>query len=148
LKSAEPRQLAFVFADSPQGDKGRGPQDESYGKRFLVHTAKGNGRIRSDAPDRQKQNAAVGGRKIVGEFSWSLASMSPAAGGKFAPVVDRGRQYRGVDARERRIDIGVATTARSGHPSQIVCGSEKQSKGTPCTPKRWPEDRLSPRRPG
>jgi len=37
--------LAFVFADSPQGDKARGPQDESYGKRFLVHTAKGNGRM-------------------------------------------------------------------------------------------------------
>ncbi len=45
LKSAEPRQLAFVFADSPQGDKARGPQDESDGKRFLVHTAKGSGRM-------------------------------------------------------------------------------------------------------
>jgi RNA-directed DNA polymerase len=45
LKSAEPRQLAFVFADSPQGDKARGPQDEPYGERFLVHTAKGNGRM-------------------------------------------------------------------------------------------------------
>ena len=45
LKSAEPRQLTFVFADSPQGDKDRGPQDESRGKRFLVHTAKGNGRM-------------------------------------------------------------------------------------------------------
>lgn len=44
MKSAEPRQLAFVFADSLQRDKGRGPQDESYGKRFLAHTAKGNGR--------------------------------------------------------------------------------------------------------
>src|SRR5207248_7380904 len=43
LKSAEPRQLAFVFADSPQGDKAHGSQDESYGKRFLVHTAKGSG---------------------------------------------------------------------------------------------------------
>jgi RNA-directed DNA polymerase len=42
LKSAEPRQLTFVFADSPKGDKNRDPQDESYGKRFLVHTAKGN----------------------------------------------------------------------------------------------------------
>ena len=38
MKSAEPRQLAFVFADSPKGDKNRDPQDESYGKRFLVHT--------------------------------------------------------------------------------------------------------------
>jgi RNA-directed DNA polymerase len=45
LKSAEPRQLAFVFADSPQGDKARSPQDESGGKRFLVHTAKSNGRM-------------------------------------------------------------------------------------------------------
>ena len=43
MKSAEPRQLAFVFADSPQGDKARGSQDESSGKRFLVHTAKGSG---------------------------------------------------------------------------------------------------------
>lgn len=42
MKSAEPRQLAFVFADSPKGDKDHDPQDESYGKRFLAHTAKGN----------------------------------------------------------------------------------------------------------
>ena len=40
MKSAEARKLAFVFADSPKGDKNRDPQDESYGKRFLVHTAK------------------------------------------------------------------------------------------------------------
>lgn len=45
LKSAAPRQLSFVFADSPQGDKVRDSQDESSGKRFLVHTAKGNGRM-------------------------------------------------------------------------------------------------------
>jgi len=45
LKSAEPRQLAFVFADSPKGDEVRDSEDESYGKRFLVHTAKGNGRM-------------------------------------------------------------------------------------------------------
>ncbi|MFN7173047.1 MAG: group II intron reverse transcriptase/maturase [Fimbriimonadaceae bacterium] len=45
MKSAEPRQLSFVFADSPQGDKIRDSQDESSGKRFLVHTAKGNGRM-------------------------------------------------------------------------------------------------------
>jgi RNA-directed DNA polymerase len=39
--------LAFAFADSPKGDKARDPQDESGGKRFLVHTAKGNGRMES-----------------------------------------------------------------------------------------------------
>jgi len=47
LKSAEPRQLAFVFADSPTGNKVRDPQDESSGKRFLVHTAKGSGQLES-----------------------------------------------------------------------------------------------------
>jgi hypothetical protein len=45
LKSAEPRQLDFVFADSPQGDKVHDSQDESFGKRFLVHTAKSSGRM-------------------------------------------------------------------------------------------------------
>jgi RNA-directed DNA polymerase len=30
-----------VFADSPQGGKGQEPQDESRGKRFLLHIAKG-----------------------------------------------------------------------------------------------------------
>ena len=45
MKSAEPRQLAFAFADCPKGDKARAPRDESYGKRFLVHTAKGSGRM-------------------------------------------------------------------------------------------------------
>jgi RNA-directed DNA polymerase len=47
LKSAEPRQLAFVFADSPRGNKARDPQDESSGKRFLVHTAKGSSQLES-----------------------------------------------------------------------------------------------------
>jgi RNA-directed DNA polymerase len=45
LKSAEPRQSVFGFADSPQGNETRGPQDESYGKRFLVHTAKSYGQM-------------------------------------------------------------------------------------------------------
>ncbi len=45
MKSVEPRQLTFVFADSPKGDKARDSQDESSGKRFLVHPAKGNGRM-------------------------------------------------------------------------------------------------------
>ena len=45
MKSAQPRQLAFVFADSPKGDEVRDSEDESSGKRFLVHTAKGSGRM-------------------------------------------------------------------------------------------------------
>jgi RNA-directed DNA polymerase len=34
------RQLAFAFADSPQGGKGARPTDESVGKAFLLHIAK------------------------------------------------------------------------------------------------------------
>ena len=35
------RQLAFVFADSPQGSKGAGPTDVSDGRAFLLHITKG-----------------------------------------------------------------------------------------------------------
>jgi RNA-directed DNA polymerase len=35
------RQLAFVFADSPQGGKEAGPPEVSDGKAFLLHIAKG-----------------------------------------------------------------------------------------------------------
>jgi RNA-directed DNA polymerase len=41
LKGAGARQRAFVFADSPQGGKGQEAGDESQGKRFLLHIAKG-----------------------------------------------------------------------------------------------------------
>ena len=35
------RQLTFVFADSPRGGKGARPTDESAGKAYLLHRAKG-----------------------------------------------------------------------------------------------------------
>lgn len=41
MLSAESRQLAFVFADSPPGGKGAEPSDVSEGKAFLLHTASG-----------------------------------------------------------------------------------------------------------
>jgi len=44
LKSAGSRQLALAFADSPTGSRDRGTQDESRGKRYLLHTAKVNNR--------------------------------------------------------------------------------------------------------
>ena len=44
MKSAGSRQLALAFADSPTGGRGRGTQDESRGKRYLLHTAKVNNR--------------------------------------------------------------------------------------------------------
>ncbi len=44
MKSAGSRQLALAFADSPTGSRDRGTQDESRGKRYLLHTAKVNNR--------------------------------------------------------------------------------------------------------
>ena len=44
MKSAGSRQLALAFADSPTGGRDRGTQDESRGKRHLLHTAKVNNR--------------------------------------------------------------------------------------------------------
>jgi hypothetical protein len=65
---------------------------------LLHHLNAVNVKVRSDAPDRQKQDAALSGRKIVGEFSWALASISPAAGGKFAPLTDAKAPHRMLDA--------------------------------------------------
>ena len=44
MKSAGSRQLALAFADSPTGGRDRRTQDESRGKRYLLHTAKANNR--------------------------------------------------------------------------------------------------------
>ena len=41
MRSMRSRQLAFVFADSPRGGKEAVPTDESAGKAFLLHIAKG-----------------------------------------------------------------------------------------------------------
>ena len=42
MTSPGPCQMAFAFADSPQGGKGEEPVDASTGAAFLLHTAKGN----------------------------------------------------------------------------------------------------------
>ena len=41
MKGARPKQLPFVFADSPRGSKGAGASDESEARAFLLHIAKG-----------------------------------------------------------------------------------------------------------
>ena len=40
MRRTDSGQLAFAFADSPQGGKGARPSDASGGKAFLLHTAK------------------------------------------------------------------------------------------------------------
>jgi len=67
---------------------------------LLKHLNALNVIIRSTAPDRKKQDAALKGRKIVGEFSWSLASISPSDGGKFLPCTDASASHRTIPASE------------------------------------------------
>ena len=40
MRRVEPRQLTFVFADSPEGGKGSRKRDESRGRPYLLHIAK------------------------------------------------------------------------------------------------------------
>ena len=42
LRRVGPRQLSFAFADSPRGGKGGQAPDESGGRAYLLHAAKGN----------------------------------------------------------------------------------------------------------
>ena len=37
MKAARPKQLSFVFADSPKGSKGAGASDESKARAYLLH---------------------------------------------------------------------------------------------------------------
>jgi hypothetical protein len=68
--------------------------------------------IRSVAPDRQKQDAVLGGKKIIGEFSWSLASISPAAGGNFAPCTDVKAPHRMIAAPDWWNEVFAHTEGR------------------------------------
>lgn len=55
--------------------------------------------IRSEAPDRKKQDLALEYLTIVGEFSWSLASILPSAtAGSFLPSVDPSNPGRMIEA--------------------------------------------------
>ena len=57
--------------------------------------------IRSKAPDRAAQNANFGGRRIVGEFSWSLASITASpSGGSFEPALNISNKDRLISAQD------------------------------------------------
>jgi hypothetical protein len=97
LKSAEPRQLAFAFADSPKGDKTSNSRDESNGRQFLVHKAKGSGRTETAT------GATAPGRLMekVASASNLAQALLNVLRNKGAPGVD-GRSVEQV-ADERRL---------------------------------------------
>jgi RNA-directed DNA polymerase len=72
LKRAGSRQLALAFADSPSGDKDRIAQNESWGKLYLLHTAKVNNR-----KDPATSMTAVGNERTM-ESVASTANLAQA----------------------------------------------------------------------
>jgi hypothetical protein len=85
--------------------------------------------LRSDAPDRQKQNAALAGKKIVGEFSWALASMSPAAGGKFAPCTDVKAPHRIIPAPDWWQEVFAHVDGRDYTRAAVVLWAANKDGG-------------------
>jgi hypothetical protein len=73
--------------------------DTTNSTSILHHLNALNVIMRSEAPDRNKQDATLAGRRIVGEFSWSLASISPSqSGGHFLPCIDASAPHRMIEA--------------------------------------------------
>jgi hypothetical protein len=75
--------------------------------------------IRSKAPDRAAQSAKLGGRRIVGEFSWSLASIAASpSGGSFQPALEISHKDRSISAQDWWLEVfahieGVDYTRRA-----------------------------------
>ena len=58
MRRTDPGQLAFVFADSPQGGKGARPSDGSGAKAFLLHIAKPTSRVKRRRGSRRRVGRA------------------------------------------------------------------------------------------
>ena len=63
---------------------------------LLKHLGPSSVLVRSCSPDREKQNAGLGGRRIVGEIYWSLAIAT--GNGQFLPCTDQHLPHRFIDA--------------------------------------------------
>lgn len=84
--------LRVIFHDTPQSTS------------LLHHLGQLSILVRSQAYDRDKQNALLGGR-IIGEFSWSLAVLSGADGGRLLAHTDPATPHRLVKADVWWIEI-------------------------------------------
>lgn len=84
MKAARPKQLSFVFADSPQGSKGAGASDESKARAYLLHIAKGMSEADLAASE---SNASELMERVVA-YSNLAAALLNVARNKGAPGVD------------------------------------------------------------
>ena len=62
---------------------------------LLRHLNALNVLVRSEAPDRSRQDAQLAGKRILGEFSWSLAQFSLKG---FLPCTDKSGPHRFIEA--------------------------------------------------
>jgi RNA-directed DNA polymerase len=84
MKAARPKQLSFVFADSPKGSKGAGAADESKARAYLLHIAKGM----SEADLAASESNASELMEHVASSSNLAAALLNVARNKGAPGVD------------------------------------------------------------
>lgn len=102
MRSTGPRQLPFAFADSPKGDKDRVPRDESRGKRYLLHTARDNGRT-----DPATCTTAANSKRTME----SVASVANLAQALLNVLRNKGASGADGQTVEEAVEKGPAATA-------------------------------------
>ena len=140
MKSARPTQLSFVFADSPQGGKGAGASDESKGRAFLLHIAKG--KSEADLAATSRTPGELMERSGVGQQPGT--ALLNVARNKGAPGVD-GRSVEQVVEAAPRTAAEVARVLLDGsyRPGDIrrvwipKPGGGQRGLGIPNVVDRW-----------
>jgi group II intron reverse transcriptase/maturase len=140
LRRTDSGQLAFAFADSPQGGKGARPSDASGGKAFLLHTAKSTKAQEFVAPAADVNRLL---EKVASPPNLASALLSVARN-KGAPGVD-GRSVEEVVGQARRLLFALRRALLEGsyRPGDIrrvwipKPGGGQRGLGIPNVVDRW-----------
>jgi len=145
LKSAESRQLSFVFADNPTGDGSAETSDESDGKAWLSHTAK---RKETNDPATDKAEK-VELMEQIASFSNLASALQHVARNKGAPGAD-GQRVEEVVAAARRMAPRLRNALLDGsyRPGDIrrvwipKPGGGQRGLGIPNVVDRWVQEAI------
>lgn len=145
MKKVGPRQLSFVFADSPRGGKGANSSDVSDGKAYLLHTAKHK--------DATGHAAGSAGEDRLMERATSAPNLAQAllnvARNKGAPGID-GQSVGEVVGAARRILPQLSRVLLTGsyEPGDVrrvwipKPGGGQRGLGIPNVMDRWVQQAL------
>jgi len=145
LRRTDSGQLAFAFADSPQGGKGARPSDVSAGRAYLLHTAKATKAPESVAP-------AVDANRLLEKVASPpnlAAALLSVARNKGAPGVD-GRSVNEVVGQAPRL-LGTLRRAllkgcyRPGDVRRVWIpkpGGGQRGLGIPNVVDRWVQQAM------